>query len=201
MNLIQRSLDLNNSGRALDLLNRHRPQANRPDLRNWEWRYLWQQCRSDALFVLRPAGDWVGHTVVSPDGKWLAVAERSAGAVALWDLRTRREVNRLRCGNQIVSLTFAPTNGTLAVAAWGEPQTDGSRASIQLWNVDSAQLVRRLPLTAPGIALRFSGDGARLLSVDQGALTWWDTKAGTRTSTLPLPASGRVQALSCNRKP
>ncbi len=48
----QQTLALNNLGRARELLNRQRPQSGQQDLRGWEWRYLWQQCRSDALFTL-----------------------------------------------------------------------------------------------------------------------------------------------------
>jgi hypothetical protein len=53
MNVAQQALAENNLGRALDLLNRQRPQPGQKDLRGWEWRYLWQQTRSDALELFR----------------------------------------------------------------------------------------------------------------------------------------------------
>jgi WD40 repeat protein/tRNA A-37 threonylcarbamoyl transferase component Bud32 len=47
MNLVQQALAANNLGRAQRLLNRQRPQPGQPDLRDWEWRYLWSQTRAD----------------------------------------------------------------------------------------------------------------------------------------------------------
>ena len=52
MNVAKQALDENNLGRAQELLDRQRPRPGQKDLRGWEWRYLWQQCRSDALFTL-----------------------------------------------------------------------------------------------------------------------------------------------------
>jgi regulator of protease activity HflC (stomatin/prohibitin superfamily) len=49
MNLAQQSIHQNNLGRARRLLDRHRPAPGGEDLRGWEWRYLWQQCRSSAF--------------------------------------------------------------------------------------------------------------------------------------------------------
>jgi serine/threonine protein kinase len=49
MNLAQQALAASNLGRALELLNTHRPGPGDEDLRGWEWRYLWQQCRSAAV--------------------------------------------------------------------------------------------------------------------------------------------------------
>ena len=102
MNLAQEALAMNNLGRAQELLNRHRPSRPGPavanpssslassspnpqpvhpqrDLRHWEWRYLWQQCQSDALFTLcqlsnevspetrrRSARPWVGRRNSTP---------------------------------------------------------------------------------------------------------------------------------------
>ena len=48
MNVAAQALLGNNLGRALELLNRQRPGPGQKDLRGWEWRYLWQQTRSDA---------------------------------------------------------------------------------------------------------------------------------------------------------
>jgi hypothetical protein len=45
------------------------------DLRGWEWRYLWQQCQSDALFTLRRGSNAVSSLSVGPDGLWVALGE------------------------------------------------------------------------------------------------------------------------------
>ncbi len=49
-----------------------------PDLRGWEWRYLWQECRSDAWLTLRGSTDEVYGLALSPDGAALASASRIA---------------------------------------------------------------------------------------------------------------------------
>ena len=68
MNVARQALAGNNLGRALDLLNRQRPQPGQKDLRGWEWRYLWQQTRSDALFTLCRIDSEIQSLAVSPDG-------------------------------------------------------------------------------------------------------------------------------------
>src|SRR6185503_4172608 len=41
INLAQQSLTADNYGRAVQLLNKHQPGEGEPDLRGFEWRYLW----------------------------------------------------------------------------------------------------------------------------------------------------------------
>ena len=53
LNALQGALDKDNLGRARVLLDRQRPAAGAPDLRGWEWRYLWQFCQSGAQKILK----------------------------------------------------------------------------------------------------------------------------------------------------
>lgn len=48
MSFAQQALRIGNVGRAQRNLDLHRPAPGQQDLRGWEWRYLWQQCRSDS---------------------------------------------------------------------------------------------------------------------------------------------------------
>lgn len=114
MKLAFNALELNNRGRVLDLLERHRPAFRVPpsggsltntsfargnrrkagletDLRGWEWRYLWQQTRSDELFVLPASQHDIQCVAFSPDGKYLAAGE-GFGRVSIWDLSTTQRV-------------------------------------------------------------------------------------------------------------
>jgi hypothetical protein len=52
MSLAKSALDSGDLGRTLSLLNGQRPSSGQSDLREWEWRYLWKQCQSDALATL-----------------------------------------------------------------------------------------------------------------------------------------------------
>src|SRR6185436_2798000 len=73
MNTARQAIDESNYGRAVERLNRHRPKPGQADLRGWEWRYLWQQARSDALFTLpSEAYRQVVSLTVSHDARWLA---------------------------------------------------------------------------------------------------------------------------------
>ena len=59
INLAHHALQVNNLGRARELLDRHRPEAGQEDLRGWEWRHLWGRCQSDAMFRLVCADRWM----------------------------------------------------------------------------------------------------------------------------------------------
>src|SRR6185503_14049833 len=96
MSLAQQSLVTDNVGRALELLNRQRPaKESEIDLRGWEWRYLWEQCRSDAAFTLCQRSNAIFSLSVSHDGKWLAIGEQEKGGISIWDLATRRQIAEL----------------------------------------------------------------------------------------------------------
>jgi serine/threonine-protein kinase len=109
MNLAQRALADNNLGRARELLGRHRPSsAAEPDLRGWEWRFLWQQCRSDALFRLARDQGSVYALAASPDARWLAVSGQAGARLEVWDFTTRQLVKRLADGVTSVHAVFSP---------------------------------------------------------------------------------------------
>ncbi len=114
MNVAQQSLEANDLGRALDLLNRQRPQPGQKDLRGWEWRYLWEQTHSDALFTLCQESAEINSLAVSPDGLWLAEGAYHQGGLTVWDLRTRQELFHLAKNEGFVRAAFSPTEPLLA---------------------------------------------------------------------------------------
>src|SRR5207245_2862204 len=91
MNVVQQALAANNLGRARELLQRNRPKPGQSDLRGWEWRYLWQRCRGDALFTLRKRPDTHLFAVFADSGKLIAL-RHDYGAVELWDMASHRQV-------------------------------------------------------------------------------------------------------------
>ena len=78
MLLAQRELEVGNVGAATALLDRHRPKPGEKDLRHWEWRYLRQQCLSDALAEWKQGSAKVSGMCFVDGGKLLA-----AGVVTL----------------------------------------------------------------------------------------------------------------------
>jgi WD40 repeat protein len=145
INVALQAIAENNLGRARDLLDRQRPQAGQEDLRGFEWRYLWQLCRSDELETFHD--DAASSAAFSPDGKWFAC---SGEKICVRETASRKLVARL---NGAVSLSFAPT-GKLLASAHG--------AGVQLWDTETWQEVRSLPDTMPGC--RFSPDGRWLVT-------------------------------------
>ncbi len=96
MNLGQQALVEGNLGRVSALLDRHRPAAGEPDLRAWEWRYLWGESRSEELSTLgiHPGSNAVTAIAFSLDGTKLASASLN-GTVGIWDLDKRQLLTRL----------------------------------------------------------------------------------------------------------
>jgi hypothetical protein len=79
ISLAQQALMQNYIGWASELLEQHRLGPGEPDLRGCEWRYIWQQCQSDALATLcrRPAG--IHSLSISRGGKFVAAGEFAGG--------------------------------------------------------------------------------------------------------------------------
>ncbi|MCX6905437.1 MAG: protein kinase, partial [Verrucomicrobia bacterium] len=119
INLAQRSLAAGNYGRAVQLLDKHRPQPGQPDLRGFEWRYLWQVSRGDEHLALPNQGGAVQAVAYSPDGELLVVG--LADKFMVWDARTRSLLTNVPMG--AVSMMFSPDGKTLITAhplsIWG----------------------------------------------------------------------------------
>jgi WD40 repeat protein len=180
INLAQQALAIHNLGRAQELLNRQRPRAGAPDLRGWEWRYLWSQCRSDALFSLCQLSNSVQSLAISPDGRFLIAGEQEHGGASVWDLRTRKELVRLGQGEYRVQVAFSTTCELAACSSQG-PQTN----RVRLWSAATRQVVGEFGLNGLCLGLRFSDDGKTLLTATgepDHKLTLWRVPDGTRVA-------------------
>jgi len=160
MSLAQQALKLNNVGKARRLLDRHRPQPGEEDLRGWEWRYLWQRSRSDALVTLtnRPTR---GFSVsFSPDGNRVAVGWYD-GLVDLWNVPARRLIRALtdREYPHQGHVAFSPVRHLLA--ATSEPK------AVTLYDLNSGResILWRAPEQGEWLIrkLMFSQDGSRVV--------------------------------------
>jgi eukaryotic-like serine/threonine-protein kinase len=181
MNLAKQALDQGNLGGAQDLLNRQRPRPGQKDLRGWEWRYLWGQTRSDALFTLCQISNQVNSLAASPDGNMLAVGAYHEGGVEMWDLRTRQVVTNLVRDEELVRAAFSPTAPLLAFAGTRSPASQHPQTTLHLWNIVTRQMVTNLPLKRVCMGLAFSKDGRVLVtSTAYGHITLWRMPDGTR---------------------
>jgi serine/threonine protein kinase/WD40 repeat protein len=183
VNLAKKALAEGNLGRALDLLNQERPGPGQRDLRGWEWRYLWRQTRSDALFTLCQQSSQIVSLAASADGNWLAITTRRQGGVSVWDLRNRQESIRLGENGASCCAAFSPTEPLLAFAG---PTASGPK--LRLWNAATRQMVGEFPLQYGCKWLVFAKDG-RTLATCEGSLTTnlWRVPDGTKLASYQIP--------------
>jgi serine/threonine protein kinase/WD40 repeat protein len=165
MHLLQHAIETNDLGRAQDLLDRQRPQNGEQDLRGWEWRYLWQFCKSDALYTLGHEPSEIRNLVVSPDGKWLAAGQLWDGGLVIWDLETKQPVARLRAGDREVRPAFSPDSQLLAFSS----VFSESAGSVRLRDMQSGRIVGEIPLPGDCRGLAFSKDGRTLATCVSGS--------------------------------
>jgi WD40 repeat protein len=161
LNFAQQKYESNSIDPALALLEETRPKPGQPDLRGFEWSYLWRLCQQE-LRTLR------GHTLrsvtavaFSPDGRILASADY--GTIKLWDPATGRQLRSLRAHtDRIGGLAFSPDGRLLASAS--------DDRTIKLWHPATGELARllRTPWGAVN-AVAFSPDGRMLASGHQDA--------------------------------
>ncbi len=122
MNRAQQMIEWGNIGQAMNILTHYQPEAGEDDLRDWEWRYLRQQCRSDAAGVLTDMGNKVVnmHLSASYDGRvvaaryWSEQTDR-AGQLVFFDLKSRKEFRPDWLNDEDHFLLFSPTHSLAAV--------------------------------------------------------------------------------------
>jgi serine/threonine protein kinase len=101
------------------------PQAGQDDLRGFEWRYLWQQCRDGSRQTLPGHTGAVTAVALTPDGKALATCGADQ-SIRLWDLAPLQEVASLTGHDGPVNcVAFSPDGNTLATAS--------ADARVRLW--------------------------------------------------------------------
>jgi WD40 repeat protein/serine/threonine protein kinase len=180
-NLAMAAWDTNNVSLMRGLLDIMRPPSGDPDLRGWEWRYLWQLGHEDRLTLRAPETRFT-DVVFSPDGQSLAGLERN-GRIHFWDCRsgqlrrtteitTRDEKSDLSPESGVHSIAFSPDGRSLA--------GPGPDASLVLYAVDTG-LPRFRFVGSPGAVLRlaWSPDGGTLLAaLSAHIMRMWDGHDG-----------------------
>ncbi len=197
LSLAQEALAHDNLGRARALLERHFPAPGAVDLRGWEWRYLWQFCQSEARSTLCRVPHEVTTLASSADGRWLALGQ-SDGAFSVWNIAESRESILRSSGYGRPLASFSPTSALVAYAdsvPLGPLPPRRTPSSVRLQAMPVASAPVELPLPAPAVSLRFSRDGARLMTVStDGSVILWNVASGAETHRMQMPASMRARA-------
>jgi WD40 repeat protein/tRNA A-37 threonylcarbamoyl transferase component Bud32 len=162
-----------NMGLVLELLQRHKPEPGRDDLRGFEWNYLWQQCQRGATATTLQHNDAVLRVALSPDGRTLASTTVEKGMIYFWDLATGNQTHSFRAPNWLRGFAFSPDGKTLATG-------DGTGSKVHLWDVATGTKIRSLIGHTNWIrCVAFSPDGKILASVgDDGWLKLWNPATG-----------------------
>jgi len=195
MNLAQQAVNADNLALARQLLDRYRPQPGQPDRRGWEWRYLWQQSRSDALHTLCRQQGRITGLELSHNGQWLAI-RTSAGRVSVWNLPSRREV--LRAKDSWNAVAFSPASPLLAMWNTAAP---GSEGWLQFWDAATGKFRSGTPISDPAkiaekTGLAFLPDGQSLVAQTRDELSLWRVADSRKLAAYPIAISQNGIGLS-----
>jgi serine/threonine protein kinase/WD40 repeat protein len=173
INGAQDALANENFGRARELLHRHRSAPGEPDLRGWEWRYLWQFCRSHERSVLQePRTTAIQSVALSENGEWAAVGPVSQGELAVYHLPRKERILVPAGQHGRLRMAFSPRAPLLAFTVvnprpLAPPFVWTSR--VLLWDLNERRVIREFGVQGTPDGLSFSEDGQTLVV---GSGTW-----------------------------
>jgi WD40 repeat protein len=173
-----------------------------PDLRGFEWNYLWR-CLNGERFLLAGHTGVIHAVAVSHDSQWAASvgnarANNQDSAIRVWNLKTG-ELLAMMPGQRspVLAVAFSPDGKTLA--------TGGVDNIIRLWDLSSLKTdfveITKEPIVLKGHAaavqaLAFGKDANTLASAGADrSVILWDIKAGT-PKVLPAEHTAVVKALA-----
>ncbi|MGC3971202.1 MAG: WD40 repeat domain-containing protein [Pirellulales bacterium] len=141
-----------------------------PDLRSWEWYYLYGLCHRDLhTFPVSTAGVW--RASVSPDGSRLATAGDDS-VVSLYDVRSRKLTSRMTGHDRLVfSVAWNPDGSELASASW-----DGT---VRIWDPLSGETKRILRGPKELFTVAWNRDGSMIAGGSEDKSVWiWNSATG-----------------------
>jgi WD40 repeat protein/serine/threonine protein kinase len=184
MNLVQQALQADNLGRAVELLNQQAPQPGQEDLRGWEWRYLWQFCRSDAKATLCKRRSLISSVSFSSNGSLLAVATDD-GDISTWDIASADMASPAQASTTSYPRAVFAHRGDLLVYP--------DRTNIVICQGNLSKEVRRLPVGGDlsSIELVFLSETRLLTARHNGTAPIYDEGEGVRFVST---SDGRLMA-------
>jgi WD40 repeat protein/tetratricopeptide (TPR) repeat protein len=200
MHLAQAALEKEEISQLVMLLEKHRPPAGEPDVRGFEWHYLWRLCHG-ARLALGGLTGYIQDIRFSPDGKTLTSLSQEEGTVKLWDAVTGAERpapwGRL---TDVAGMAYSPDVKTLA--------TGYRNGTVQFWDVRTGRARSSIQAHAGAVqGLAFAPGGQALATGSRdGTVALWDLATLRVQAVLPrgsgpvrrmgLSADGRSLAIS-----
>lgn len=136
-------------------------------------------------FGHRAAGGFATSPALSPDGRYVAMAETEFRGAWIRELESGREVFRLDNAADVAALAVSSGALMLAVADRGDV--------VRVWHATDGMLLAELAPGAPVVALGFDPAGRYLAAIDVGGETRvWDLAAARAELVLLRPGGGRA---------
>ena len=192
VNLAWHAIQNDDWGLARLTLANCQPKPGQPDLRGFEWRYLWNRCRGEQLATLSGHHWIVTCAAFSPDGKWLVTGSQD-GTAKIWDVSNRKLVTTLpQNPGAVWSAAFSPAGELLMTA-----NSDGW---VKFWKPGSWELVSTLPGDLAAFAeakplIAISGSNP-LYWEKLGSVSVWNYQTGEKLKEFSNP--GRRLAISAD---
>jgi WD40 repeat protein/serine/threonine protein kinase len=198
-NLALAAWDANDVGRLRSLLDLLRPTPSQPDLRGWEWRYLWQLVHEDRL-TLRGDHDGFTDVVFSPDGQTLAGLEAN-GRIHFWDRRTGQPRRTIGVSTREVLYYLNPMSGVHALAFSSDGRRiagPGPDASLVLYAVDTGLPILSFEGDQRAVLdLAWSPDGRTLVgALSSHVMSVWNARDGHLIQSAFGQHNGPVAAVA-----
>ncbi len=171
MNAVQQAFQANNRGRALRLLEQQVPDARQEDLRGWEWRYAWHECRNRARQTLHsPVGSPSTLCFIGDTNKFVASGYNDRGVV-IGDLDQPGVFEKLPVEDAALSCDVDEKGRLLAVCL--------RKPVVTIWEFGSRKLLATLPHRVGCVAAAFSPDSQLLVTASfDGVTRIWNWAEG-----------------------
>ena len=167
-----------NVANALSMLRNHIPGPGEPDLRNWEWHYLYSLCHKDVATLEghRSSVNWLAW---SPDGQRLATASSDA-TVRVWDAITRKETATLLGHSKPVDwVAWSPDGERI----YSHSETE----VVRIWDSASGKSLGSMSADMPALKAVSNHDGSRIITMhdkdDKDLVKTWDAADGSELNS------------------